>query len=105
MGTSSSAMSERSSEPTATGSFLLAAVLGLRSWDTDGWRLIDADWIVEANSTGILCEAMVYSNLLNWAALLTYFYAVVLESSDEVEVYLVPKASMRDIEPSSYSDS
>lgn len=34
-----------------TGRFSEAAVEGLRSWAGSGWRLIEADWIVDARST------------------------------------------------------
>lgn len=33
-----------------TGSFEEAAVDGLRSWAGEGWRLIEADWMVDAIS-------------------------------------------------------
>lgn len=57
-GISSSPTSERSSEPIVTGSFLLAAVLGLRSWEGDGWRFSEAACNVEAISKGAF-EAMI----------------------------------------------
>lgn len=44
---------------TETGCFCEAAVVGLRSWVGEGWRFIEAVWIVSAISRGmeddILC--------------------------------------------------
>lgn len=34
-----------------TGRLVEAAVEGLRSWAGSGWRLMEADWMVEAMST------------------------------------------------------
>ena len=49
-----------------TGRLLDAAVEGLRSWVGSGWRLMEADWMVEAISTAGFDIVGGVELLLNW---------------------------------------